>query len=83
MGGGGGFYSHYSLGGFRPIIIMIGLNTYPHVSKFRTETLKSIIQGLHQGWWMVSLDLNDAYLHVPTHPSHWWYHWFAVMQKVT
>ncbi len=45
---------------------------YLHVSKFRMDTLNSIIQGLHEGWWMVSLDLKDAYLDVPIHLSHWW-----------
>ena len=42
------------------------------------KTLKSIIQGLHPGWWIVLLDLKDAYLHVPIHPSHWQYLWFAL-----
>ncbi len=42
------------------------------------ETLTSILQGLHKGWWMVSLDLKDAYLHVPIHPSHWQYPRFAL-----
>ncbi len=79
----GGFYSHYFLatkrtGGFRPILNLRGLNTYLRVSKFRMETLSSIIQGLHPGWWMVSLDLKDAYLHVPIHPSHWRYLRFAL-----
>ncbi len=27
---------------------------------------------------MVSLDLKDAYLNAPMHPSHWWYLWFAL-----
>ncbi len=35
------------------------------------ETLTYILHGLHKGWWMVSLDLKEAYLHVPIHPSHW------------
>ena len=47
-----------------------GLNTYLCVSKFHMETLSSIIQGLHLGWWIVLLDLKDAYLHVLIHPSH-------------
>ncbi len=79
----GGFYSHYFLatkrtGGFRPILNLTGLNTYLRATKFRMETLTSILQGLHQGWWMVSLDLKDAYLHVPIHPSHWRYLRFAL-----
>ncbi len=42
------------------------------------ETLTFILQGLHKGWWMVSLDLKDTYLHVPIHPSHWWFLRFAL-----
>ncbi len=30
-------------------------------------------------WWMVSLDLKDAYLHVPIHLSHWHFLRFALM----
>ena len=40
------------------------------VVKFHMETLTSILQGLHKGWWMVSLDFKDANLHVLIHPSH-------------
>ena len=32
------------------------------------ETLRSIIQALEQGDWAVSLDLKDAYLHIPMYP---------------
>ncbi len=28
------------------------------------------ILNLHKGWWMVSLDLKNAYLYVSIHPSH-------------
>ena len=49
----------------RLIFNLSGLNTYLHVSEFCMETLNSIIQGFNQGWWMVLLDLKDAYLHVP------------------
>ena len=42
------------------------------------ETVTSILQGLHKGWWMVSLDLKDAYLHVPIHLSHWRFLPFAL-----
>ncbi len=34
------------------------------------ETLASILQNLQQGMWMISLDLKDAYLHVPIYPPH-------------
>lgn len=29
------------------------------------ETLKSVIQSLNTGDWAFSIDLSDAYLHVP------------------
>ncbi len=71
----GGFYYHYFLatkrtGGFHPILNLHGLNSFIRVAKFRMETLTSILQGLHKGWWMLSLELKDAYLHVLIHPSH-------------
>ena len=80
---GGGGYPHYFLatkrtGGLRSILNLRGLNSYLLVSKFRMETLSSIIQGLHLGWCMVSLDLKDAYLHEPIHPSHSLYLRFAL-----
>ncbi len=54
----GGFYCHYFLatkrtGGFCPTRNLRGLNTYLRASKFRMETLTSILQSLHQvgGWF--------------------------------
>ena len=33
------------------------------------ETLKSILQSIRAGFWGVTIDLKDTYLHVPVHPS--------------
>ena len=82
----GEFYSHFFLttkrtGGFRPILNLHGLNSFIRVAKFHIETLTSILQGLHKCWWMVLLDLNNAYLHVLIHPSHWRYHRFALRNQ--
>ena len=33
------------------------------------ETAQSVLQSLRPGDWMVSLDLQDAYLQVPVHPA--------------
>ena len=33
------------------------------------KTARSVLQSLHPGDWMVSLDLQDAYLQVPVHPA--------------
>ncbi len=67
-----------ALRGYAPTLNLRGLNTYLRVSKFRMETFSSVIQGLYQDWWMVSLVLKDAYLHVPIRPSHWPYLRFAL-----
>ena len=74
--GPGVFYSHHFLainhtGGICPILNLSGLNTF--------TWRPSIIQGLHNGWWIVSLDWKDAYLHMPINPSHWLYVLFALM----
>ena len=36
---------------------------------FSYETTQSVLQSLRPGDWMVSLDLQDAYLQVSVHPS--------------
>ncbi len=59
------------IGRFCPVLNLCGCNTFIHVDKLCMGTLAYILQSLHKGCWMVSLDLKDAYLHVPIHPSHW------------
>ena len=56
-------------GGWRPVIDLSRLNRFVRLSQFRMETLASVLQSLHPGNWMVSLDLQDAYLQVPVHPD--------------
>ena len=53
---------------WRPIINLRPLNQLIKPKKFRMETLKSILPQLRQGQWATSVDLADAYLHVPVHP---------------
>jgi hypothetical protein len=77
-----GFYSHYFLaskkdGGWRPILNLKGLNKHVQCDKFRMETLQTILQQLSPGDWMYSMDLKDAYLHVPIFPAHRKYLRFA------
>ena len=40
-----------------------------NVPKFRMETPESIRSSLKKGEWVTSIDLTDAYLHVPIHPQ--------------
>ena len=45
------------------------LNTFLHVEKFKMETPESIRTFLVPGEWVSSIDLSDAYLHIPIHPN--------------
>ena len=44
-------------------------STVVEFSHFHMETAQSVLQSLRPGDWMVSLDLQDAYLQVPVHPT--------------
>ena len=69
-----GFYSRFFVtlkvtGGWRPVIDLSRLNGWVELSHFHMETAQSILQSLRPGDWMVSLDLQDAYLQAPVHPT--------------
>ena len=73
-----GFYSRLFVvqkdsGAWRPIIDLSTLNTYITSQQFHMETPQSVLRSIRQGDWMISLDLQDAYLQVPTHPESRWY----------
>ena len=44
------------------------LNHYIDKQHFKMETVKSVRQSIMDNDWAVSIDLTDAYLHVPIHP---------------
>ena len=82
-----GFYSRLFVtpkvtGGWRPVIDLSRLNGWLDVSRFHMETSQSVLQSLRQGDWMVSLDLQDAYLQVPVHPASRRYLRFCVGESV-
>ena len=69
-----GFYSRLFVvqkdsGAWRPIIDLSTLNTYIASQRFHMETPQSVLRSIRQGDWMISLDLQDAYLQVPIHPE--------------
>ena len=69
-----GFYSRLFLvlkphQRWRPVIDLSRLNTFLHVEKFKMETPESIRTSLIPGEWVLSIDLSDAYLHIPIHPN--------------
>ena len=67
------FYSQLFLvpktnGRLHPVIDLSLLNHYIHKQHFKMETVKSVRQSIMYNDWAVSIDLKDAYLHVPIHP---------------
>ena len=68
-----GFYSRLFLvpkktGGMRPVIDLSILNTFLIVPHFKMETNRSIRDSILPGMWTTSLDLSDAYFHIPISP---------------
>ena len=50
---------------WRPVIDLSSLNKFLAFSKFKMETPESIRASLRKEGWVTSIDLTDAYLHVP------------------
>ena len=68
-----GFYSRLFLvpkpgNCWRSVIDLSSLNKCLAIPKFKMETPESIRAFLRKGEWVTSIDLTDAYLHVPIHP---------------
>ena len=73
-GAGPGFYSRIFVvpkksGGVRPIIDLKALNLFLKPKRFKMESAESIRAALLPGTWTYSIDLKDAYFHVPIHPK--------------
>jgi len=55
---------------WRPILNLKPLNKgFIVPRRFRMETLAVILSALRPGQWATSVDLRDAYLHIPIHPE--------------
>ena len=73
--GSPGFYSRLfivpkSKGGWRPVLDLSVLNRYLRRIKFKMETPMSIRGAIRQRDWACSIDLKDAYFHVPVHRAY-------------
>ena len=69
-----GYYSLIFLvkkksGEMRPVTDLSNLNQYLEIPRFKMETTRTIFQSLKIGQWVTSIDLKDAYLHIPVHPK--------------
>ena len=67
-----GFYSRIFLvpkknGKLRLIIDLSVLNRFVHVQSFKMETQRKVRNAISPNDWAFSLDLTDAYLHIPIH----------------
>ena len=50
---------------WRPILDLSQLNLYLRTSTFKMETPETIRLSLQKGEWVISLDISDAYFHIP------------------
>ncbi|CAJ0963854.1 unnamed protein product [Ranitomeya imitator] len=68
----------------RIIINMKALNKYITYRKFKMESVKTAIPLIAPHSYMATIDLKDAYFHIPIHPRHRKYLRFAVQfnQKI-
>ncbi|XP_041350669.1 uncharacterized protein LOC121369684 [Gigantopelta aegis] len=71
-----GFYSHLFFaqkknGEWRPILNLKPLNYFVVIPSMKMETVQSVRALLQVGEWAASIDLKDAYLHVPIHRDFW------------
>ena len=70
-----GFYSHYFLakkkgGGRRPILNLRDLNKHLKPLSFKMLTHAKLLRTVRRGDWWTSIDLKDAYHHIPIYPPH-------------
>ena len=68
---------------WKPFIDMSPLNTYLHAfSKYKMETVNSLLAFIRKGDIMFSIDLKDAYFQIPVHPELMPYLQFALNRTV-
>ena len=82
-----GFYNRLFLrpkasGGWRPILDLKPLNPYVAGTKIKQETQDQIRASLQPQAWTFSVDLQDAFFHIPIHQSSRRYLRFVFNEKV-
>ena len=54
-------------GKYRPVINLRYLNEFVHYEHFKQETFKVVLELLQEGDFMTSVDMEQAYFHIPIH----------------
>ena len=65
-------------GTYQPILNISNLNLYIDCPHFKMETVQSLCTAVRPSDWTISIDLKDAYLHVPIHPGSFRYQRLAL-----
>lgn len=55
---------------FSPVLDLKQFNAFLKVLPFRMLSTVNVLHILAAGEWFITLDLKDAYFHVPVHPEH-------------
>lgn len=81
-----GFYSTFFLvpkktGDLRPVINLKPLNQYLRTQHFKMDCMNKVINLAKKGDWAISIDLQDAYFHIPLFPGHRKYLRFCIQGK--
>ena len=68
--GGAGFYSSMFVvpkctGSLQPILNLKHFYQYMHIASFKMQTIRHVWQLIQHGDYAFSIDLQDAYLHIP------------------
>ncbi|CAJ0954485.1 unnamed protein product [Ranitomeya imitator] len=78
-----GFYSNLVTkkdGTVHPILDLKLLNKYVKVWHFRMDSLWSVISSMDRGEFLASIDIKDAYLHIPIFLPHQMFLRFAIQE---
>ena len=73
------FWCQKKSGKLRPVTNLRPLNKYLEKKHFKMDTLAKVLNLVIPGDWAVSIDLTDAYLHIPIFPKHRQYLRFCLM----
>lgn len=65
-------------GDLRPVIDLRILNLHIWKEIFKMQSLQTILMAIGTGDWIISIDLKDAYFHVPIHATYQKCLWFCV-----